>query len=245
MTGFDGTGEELYFQTAADGLARGFNVLAAEGPGQVGSLRRNPDLLFRPDYEVPITAIVDYALSRPEVNADKLGFYGISFGGYFGSRGAAFEPRIKALVANSPIIDLLAYMSGFVSASGGDEEDMSIDEVDEIPDQYMPSSIKLLFKSACRRFGVTTFSGWFEALEAYRVTDDLDRITCPSLALVGVGEGAEATRQHEVFCKSVSGPSTSRVFSVAEGADMHCQLGNLPLSNAVVYDWLAETFGSG
>ncbi len=26
----------------------------------------------------------------------------------------------------------------------------------------------------------------------------------------------------------------------AEGADMHCQVGNLPLSNAVIYDWLEE-----
>jgi hypothetical protein len=24
---------------------------------------------------------------------------------------------------------------------------------------------------------------------------------------------------------------------------MHCQVGNLALSNAVVYDWLAEVFG--
>jgi hypothetical protein len=37
------------------------------------------------------------------------------------------------------------------------------------------------------------------------------------------------------------GPATQRVFEVAEGADMHCQVGNLPRSNAVVYDWLEET----
>ena len=35
---------------------------------------------------------------------------------------------------------------------------------------------------------------------------------------------------------------TSPFFSVDEGADMHCQLGNLPLSNAVGYDWLDEQF---
>jgi hypothetical protein len=27
---------------------------------------------------------------------------------------------------------------------------------------------------------------------------------------------------------------------VAEGADMHCQVDHLPLSNAVIYDWLEE-----
>jgi hypothetical protein len=33
---------------------------------------------------------------------------------------------------------------------------------------------------------------------------------------------------------------TRRVFEVREGADMHCQVGNLALSNAVLYDWLEE-----
>ena len=34
-----------------------------------------------------------------------------------------------------------------------------------------------------------------------------------------------------------------RPFTAEEGADMHCQLSNLTLSNAVVYDWLSEVFG--
>ncbi|MBW8637621.1 alpha/beta hydrolase [Hoeflea sp. WL0058] len=242
MTGFDGTGEELYFQTAADGLARGFNLLIAEGPGQVGTLRRDPTMVFRPDYEAPIAAIVDFCLGVDAVNPEKLGLYGISFGGYFTIRGAAGDQRIRALVANSPIIDLLDYMSGFVQAGEGDEdEDVSLDEVDDIPEQYMPSSVKLGFKAACRRFGVTTFSGWFEKLEAYRATDRLADIACPVLGMVGTGEGAEALDQHKTFCDAVSGPATSRIFTVEEGADMHCQLGNLPLSNAIVYDWLADT----
>ena len=38
------------------------------------------------------------------------------------------------------------------------------------------------------------------------------------------------------------GPVTQRMFRVDEGADMHCQVGNLSLSNAVVYDWLGDVF---
>lgn len=79
------------------------------------------------------------------------------------------------------------------------------------------------------------------ALAAYRV-DHLDRIACPCLALAGEGEGGETLRQTEVFAASVAGPVTTRIFRTDEGADMHCQLGNLPLSNAVVYDWLDEVF---
>ena len=33
---------------------------------------------------------------------------------------------------------------------------------------------------------------------------------------------------------------TRRAFTAAEGADSHCQLGNLPLSNALVCLWLDE-----
>ena len=50
-------------------------------------------------------------------------------------------------------------------------------------------------------------------------------------------------KQLERYCREVSGPVTRRLFTAEEGADMHCQLGNLTLSNAVVYDWLSEGFG--
>jgi hypothetical protein len=65
LTGFDGTGEELYFQTGQSALERGWNVLIAEGPGQVGALRFHPNLVFRPDYEVPVGAVIDYASRGP------------------------------------------------------------------------------------------------------------------------------------------------------------------------------------
>lgn len=35
---------------------------------------------------------------------------------------------------------------------------------------------------------------------------------------------------------------SQRVFTTESGADRHCQLGNLPLSCAVVYDWFDEAF---
>jgi hypothetical protein len=74
------------------------------------------------------------------------------------------------------------------------------------------------------------------------VVDDLSAIRCPSLAMVGEGEGGEPAAQAERFGDGVSGPVTTRAFSADEGADMHCQMGNLALSNAVAYDWLEETF---
>src|SRR3954451_17547059 len=77
LTGFDGTAEELYFQTGAAALERGWTVLLAEGPGQTGFLRFHPRVSFRPDYEAPVGAMINYVLSRDDVDAQRIALYGI------------------------------------------------------------------------------------------------------------------------------------------------------------------------
>jgi pimeloyl-ACP methyl ester carboxylesterase len=243
LTGFDGTGEELYLQTARAGLERGFNMLVAEGPGQVGCLRLHPELTFRPDYEKPIGAMIDYALARREVAPERFALYGISFGGYFVIRAGMHDRRIRALIVNSPILDLHAYMVAFVGPEFmHDPPPIKLEEVDAIPDAEFPPAMKLAFKSACRRFGVDSLAGWVRRLEDFTAGASLARITCPTLAMAGEGEGAETAAQFERYCRGVAGAVTRRMFAAEEGADMHCQVGNLSLSNAVVYDWLSEVF---
>ena len=82
--------EELYHWFAAAAAERGFNVLVVEGPGQVGALHRNPGLVMRPDYEVPISAVVDYLVTRPDVDPERLAIVGYPVGGYLAPRAAAF-----------------------------------------------------------------------------------------------------------------------------------------------------------
>ena len=96
----------------------------------------------------------------------------------------------------------------------------------------------------CRRYGVDSFAAWMTRLKDFNAVADLARIRCPTLPLVGAGEGREALAQWERFASSVSGPATKRLFTAEEGADMHCQIGNLPLSCAVIYDWLDDLFGA-
>jgi hypothetical protein len=243
LTGFDGTGEELYFQSGQAALERGWNVLIAEGPGQTGFMRFHPAVTFRPDYEVPVGAMIDYVLSRADVDPQRLAVYGISFGGYFASRAAAHDRRIKALVANSPIPDLHAYLVGFVGPEmAAHPPPLTLEEIDRLPDQQMPPGFKLSLKASLRRFGVDSLAAWLERVRAFQIGDALQDIRCPSLALVGEGEGSVAMELFESFSRRVSGPVTQRVFTTAEGADSHCQLGNLPLSNSVIYDWLDEVF---
>lgn len=251
ISGFDGTNEELWFETALEGLDRGHTVLAAAGPGQVDAMRDYPDLIFRPDYEKPIGAMLDFALAQPDVDPERLAFYGISLGGHFAIRGAEHDDRIKALIVNSPIPNLFAYMMGFVGgggddSGGGDSDgppDVTLGEIDHIPDEFMPRTQKLSLKSAFKRYGVDSLSGWITVLQEFDSTDGLANIACPSLAMVGEGEGGVSRQQSQLFVDNVSGPVTERVFLQSEGAEMHCQFGNLQLSNAVIYDWLTDTLG--
>jgi pimeloyl-ACP methyl ester carboxylesterase len=241
LTGFDGTGEELYVQSARAALERGFNVLVAQGPGQVGCLRFHPELAFRPDYEKPIGAMIDYALARREVAPERFALYGISFGGYFVIRAGMHDARIRALIVNSPIVDLHAYMVAFIGPQLTENPPpITLAEVDGIPDAEFPPAMKLAFKSACRRFGVDSLPAWLRRLKDFTAGGTLANIECPTLAMAGEGEGAETAAQFERYCREVKGPVTRRMFTAEEGADMHCQVGNLSLSNAVVYDWLSE-----
>jgi pimeloyl-ACP methyl ester carboxylesterase len=243
LTGFDGTAEELYFQTGAAALERGWNVLLAEGPGQTGFLRFHPGVSFRPDYEAPVGAMIDHISSRSDVDAQRLALYGISYGGYFASRAAAHNGRVKALVANSPIPDLRAYLLGFTGAEmAANPPPITLQDIDRIPDQQLPPGMKLSLKMSLRRFGVDSIAAWLERLRDFRIGDALRNIGCPSLALVGEAEGPVSLDLFETFSRGVSGPVAKRVFTRAEGADSHCQLANLPLSNAVVYDWFDEVF---
>jgi pimeloyl-ACP methyl ester carboxylesterase len=125
VSGFDGTTEEEYLQTGYAALQRGFNIILFAGPGQMDTLRFHPDTFFEPDFENPVSTVLDYVTGRNDVDTERIALLGISFGGYFATRAASREPRIKALVANSPIIDLHKYMIGFV---GFDPAEMPDDE---------------------------------------------------------------------------------------------------------------------
>src|SRR2546421_3926645 len=106
-SGYDSTREESYFVIAAAALRRGYNVLAFDGPGQGAALRQQK-LVMRPDWEAVVTPVVDYALTRGEIAADKIVLFGYSLGGYLVARAAAFEHRIAALVLDDGIHDFHA-----------------------------------------------------------------------------------------------------------------------------------------
>ncbi|WAH97293.1 alpha/beta hydrolase family protein [Arthrobacter sp. MMS18-M83] len=98
LGGADSWAEELIFLGGNQFPERGMNVVVVDTPGRGSSLRFK-QLYSRYDYEVPVAAIIDYLETRPDVDANRIGLAGVSYGGYYAPRAAAFEPRVKAVAA--------------------------------------------------------------------------------------------------------------------------------------------------
>jgi dienelactone hydrolase len=76
-----------------------------DGPGQGAALYRQ-SLSLRPDWERVVSPVVDYALSRDDVDPKRIAIYGASMGGYMVARAAAFEHRIVAAITDPGVWDV-------------------------------------------------------------------------------------------------------------------------------------------
>lgn len=94
-SGLDSTKEEMDGMESLF-LSRGMATFAFDGPGQGEA---EYDLPIRGDYEVPVRTIVDWAETRKEIDPDRIAMWGVSLGGYYAPRAAAFEDRLKACIA--------------------------------------------------------------------------------------------------------------------------------------------------
>ncbi len=95
IPGLDSVKEELQ-ATAEHLLRRGLAVIAIDGPGQGESEYEFP---IEPAYERVTTAVADYLKGRDDIDPDRIGVFGVSLGGYYAARSAAYEPRVLATVA--------------------------------------------------------------------------------------------------------------------------------------------------
>src|SRR5260370_28496518 len=71
-------------------LARRMATLSFDGPGQGEA---EYDFAIRGDYEVAVAAVIDFIQKRRDLDSSRVGLWGVSLGGYYAPRAAAFEPR--------------------------------------------------------------------------------------------------------------------------------------------------------
>ncbi|MFQ5692873.1 MAG: alpha/beta hydrolase family protein, partial [Nitrospinota bacterium] len=182
--------------------------------GQGASLRER-GLHGRHDFEVPVSAAVDYLLQRPDVDPDRIALMGISMGGYLAPRAASFEHRLRACIAWGAIYDFSEVWDTRPDDHPLMRHFVWLIEAKDVPD-------------ARRR------------ARQFRLEGVVDKIRCPFLITHGEDDVqvsvSHAVRMHEAArCEK-----RLKTFSVEETGSTHCQMDNLSLAHRYMFDWLEE-----
>jgi pimeloyl-ACP methyl ester carboxylesterase len=97
LPGLDSTKEE-FFNWEQVFLDRGMATFSLDGPGQ-GEVSKSSHIW--PNYEAAVTPVLDALVERDDFDQERIGAAGVSLGGYYAPRAAAYEKRIKAVVGIS------------------------------------------------------------------------------------------------------------------------------------------------
>jgi alpha-beta hydrolase superfamily lysophospholipase len=241
--GFDGSAEEMHFYAAAALVERGYNVLTFDGPGQPGVIRKG--LPFRPDWEHVVGPVLDFALALPFVDPSRVALLGASMGGLLAPRAAAFDPRIKAVIALDGVYDMGAVVG---EVFGGDREAARQALADPQADEHLRTlmaqnpTIRWATTHGTWVTGASSPRGYSAAMLDYHLRDGIaERITCPTLVCAAPDDFV-FQGQPEALYEHLTCDKTLIEFTETEGADAHCQSGAQRLALARISDWLERTF---
>jgi pimeloyl-ACP methyl ester carboxylesterase len=244
--GFDSTGEELIHWIGFAAAERGWNCLIFEGPGQWSALRDNPALILRPDYEVPVKAVVDYAVARDDVDVSRIALIGYSLGGLLAPRAAAFDPRIRACIANPPVIDVggafRAVWPAALRRAGGLFDGLFDALFAALARRSLP--MRWAFHHARWSMGIQRPHEFFEAWRPYTLHGLEEKLRQPLLCLFTEDEIAQTSKAMVLetiqFLTAIEAPVAMRFFTRRSGAASHCQMGGLHAAQASIFDWLDD-----
>jgi len=235
--GFDSFIEELYsaMKFFSD---NGFEVVAFEGPGQ-GAARKKYGLAFDYEWEKPTKAILDY------FKLEDVTLLGISLGGWLCLRAAAFEPRIKRVIAQSVSFDVAQYTN--------------------IVGQQLAKLFFRKFRNFTNRATVKKMKknlqySWFVnnlmyithkevPIEGFDVLLQIneenlhsDLVKQDVLILTGRKDLLIPFKMHNLQVKALHNAKsvTARVFTEEEHGQNHCQIGNIGLALDVMMKWITE-----
>src|SRR5216683_4051006 len=242
-SGYDSTREESYFVIAAAALRRGYNILAFDGPGQGATLRQQK-LVMRPDWEAVITPVVDYALTRREIAADKIVVFGYSLGGYLVARAAAFEHRIAALILDDGIYDFHAAFAGNMPPFLDSWIAEGRDDI-AAPVLTMLSAVSTNVRWGLRNgmwvFGADSFCDLIRRVKHYTLEGIAHQIVAPTL-IMDPENDQYLKGQPQLVEKALTGASTTLVtLTETEGAGEHTHAGGLGRAHQTMFDWLDAT----
>jgi pimeloyl-ACP methyl ester carboxylesterase len=235
--GFDSFIEEFYSWMRYFS-EHGYEVISFEGPGQ-GGARKKFGLALDWRWERPAKAISDY------FQLHDVTWLGISMGGWFCFRAAAFEPRIKRVMASGIAFD---YM--------------------QMPNFAARQLLKLFFmrfrnltnRLTLRKMRRDKMHAWSVSnmmyiadrktpVEAMDVVLQLNESNLHSelvkqdvLILTSREDHFIPFKMHDMQVKALTNARsvTGRVFTREEQAQNHCQIGNVGLALDVMLRWIEE-----
>jgi len=218
----------------------GFAVYLFEGPGQGGALRKE-GLTFIPEWEKPVKAILDF------YNLKDVTIIGLSLGAMLAPRAAAFEARIKRVVAWSLVpnfFELVIY-----------DTPKSFQNIIRILIKHKGEAIlNLLMKSLMKKdpliewaihhgihnMGVHTPYEYLRKISQFQYMDVIERISQDFLLI-------SANKDHfiplEFYKPIIDGLTnvkslTYRLFTEKESAENHCNAGNAKLALDTIITWI-------
>jgi pimeloyl-ACP methyl ester carboxylesterase len=234
--GFDSFIEEFYALWAFFAEA-GYDVVAFEGPGQGAALRKY-GLAFDHNWEAPTAAVLDH------FDLSDVTLIGISMGGYWCIRAAAFEKRVRRVISFPPVYGWLEMAGPFNRG---------------LVHQLMKTRwlmnflVRIKMKNGKIKHAISQALFLTQKEQPIEAVDWLlgmnkdhlhSELVDQDVLLLGGENDAfqppvllRKQQQALVNARSV----TTRIFTKAEHADQHCQMGNLGLALDVMLGWLKET----
>ena len=171
-------------------VRRGISFIDVDGPGHGGTLREKK-VYAPPDSERVAKAVIDYLVTRADVDPNRIGLHGSSMGGYSGPRSATAEKRIKAVAVWSGAYNL----------------------VDDIFDYYPPIQDRLRWLVGARDLKQAR-----EKIREFTLEGRADRIECP--LLVGYSHDDRVMDPRgalKLYEKAVNSPQREMLDGVGHG----------------------------
>ncbi|MCU1395020.1 MAG: hypothetical protein JWM34_3448 [Ilumatobacteraceae bacterium] len=222
IQGFDSI-KETQFPMLQEYRRRGLSVLIVDQPGAGGALRLH-GLTARHDSEAYVSVIVDWITSRPDIATDRIGLCGLSMGGYFAPRAAAFEPRIKAVASWGALHNALELAA---PASGGNTT--------------TAPSVPSPLAHAMWVFGVSRPVELADVFAKMDLDGVIELVTCPLLVMHGeLDRQVPLAHAQRTFELATVADKTLKVFTAHEGGAEHCQVDNRAIAADYASDWFAS-----
>jgi len=220
-------------------VARGWNAITFDGPGQGAALHRQK-MYFRHDWEAVITPVVDHLLTRDDVDADRIALQGVSQGGYWAPRAAAFEHRLAALVADPCVMRVAssweAHLPPGMAQLIDDGNQKDFDALMDLAD----ATTKRMMAWRMAPYGTSSpYEAYVAARQMTLDNDTVGQIRCPTLVLDPDNEQFWPGQSKQFF-DALSCEKHLAHFTEAEGADWHCEPAAQSLRDERVFDFLED-----